>query len=276
MSAHRSLHVAGCELLVTCDRSPGLEQLPETYDHYPGRGGPPDLILHLERARREPTGRQFPDHPAFQWGRDEGGRVWLSRIDAEGWVDVPAEVAAPVIASFAVADGPHSIEAILRVCASIALPRRNVLILHASAVEHERQALIFAGKSGAGKSTLSSLLAREAATEKLSDELLLIRTDTGDPIACVSPFLCSRGLPHGRERPVRSVDFLTHAANHRRTPIPPAAAFRELMRHVLCYATSMPTTEGVLSLVESLATRRPCHVLEFAPRPDVAATLGIA
>ena len=114
----RRIQVAGCELVITCD---GALSLPDSYDAYSGIGAPPCLRLHVKRTgpldEEAPVG---PDHPAFQWSRAESGRVWLSRVDAQGWVDVPADLEKEVSAEFSVSDSLHSLEAVLRICASIA------------------------------------------------------------------------------------------------------------------------------------------------------------
>jgi hypothetical protein len=277
VTSERRLSIAGQEILLRCRGLPGLDQLPPTYDAYPGTGAQPILVLELDRQKPfDPDGEVLPEHPAFIWKREKDGAISFARADATGSVRIPADGNAPVVATFSVSTLLHSLEAVLRLAASIALPRKDVLILHASAIEHDGVAWVFAGQSGAGKTTLSTLLSQHYEKLKLSDELLLLRLDQDVPRVSVSPFLCSRGLSHGSEVPLGSVYFLTHGPEHVRTELAPVVALRELMRHVLCYATTPETADQVLELSHRVTRSRPCHHLAFAPRTDVAQALGIA
>lgn len=60
----------------------------------------------------------------------------------------------------------------------VALGGRRHLLLHASVVERDGQALLMSGESGAGKSTLSTLLAARG-WRFMGDEFALIDPDTG-------------------------------------------------------------------------------------------------
>lgn len=60
----------------------------------------------------------------------------------------------------------------------MALGQRRFLLLHASSVERDGQALIMTGESGAGKSTLSALLG-ERGWRFMGDEFVLLEPESG-------------------------------------------------------------------------------------------------
>jgi hypothetical protein len=271
--------VAGLEVVLRASGGGGLPPLSGFYDRYPSAGGAPQLVVDVEQVPGFADGRpRGARYPAFQMSMTASGGIGLSRTDAEGEIALPRSPDEPVRARFRIADSGHCLDAAVRVGASIALPRRGGLLLHASAVAAGDRALIFCGVSGAGKSTIASLLDDASpAIAKLADELLVVAPapDAGGWRAHVTPFLCSRGLPHGASVPVDSLHMLSQAAQHRRTKLAPAAALRHLLRHVLVYVAEPDTADRVLASAARLVAEVPCHVLEFAKDPSVAAELGI-
>jgi hypothetical protein len=271
--------VAGVEVWLRADRPEGLGSLSGFYDHYPSAGAAPDLIIDIERVPGFASGRQRgPEYPAFRRARIGHDTIALSRFDAEGEIVLPAGDTGPLRARFRVGDSANSLEAAIRIGASIALPRRGGLILHASAIAARGRAWIFAGVSGAGKSTIASLLAG-ASPEiiKLADELIIIKpAEQGAFAAHVTPFIGSQGLPHRASTPVAAVHFLVQARQHRRVPVARPDAVRELLRHVLVYVAEPETAGRVLAVASGLAGQVPCYGLEFENNARVMDVLGIA
>jgi hypothetical protein len=271
--------VAGLEVWLRADRPGGLDSLSGFYGQYPSSGAAPDLIIDIERVPGFARGRERgPEYPAFRRTLVAHDTIALSRFDAEGEIVLPAGDTGPVRAGFRVAESANSLEAAIRIGASIALPRRGGLILHASAVAAHGRAWIFAGVSGAGKSTIASLLAG-ASPEliKIADELIIIKpAATGAFAAHVTPFIGSQGLPHRASMPVAALHFLVQARQHRRVPVARPDAVRELLRHVLVYVAEPMTAGRVLAVASSLAGQVPCHRLEFENNARVVDVLGIA
>src|SRR5690606_2367179 len=134
------------------------------------------LIVEVERVPGFARGRERgPEYPGFRRARVAHDTIRLSRFDAEGDIVLPAASSEPVRARFRVGDSANSLEAAIRIAASIALPRRGGVIVHASAVAARGRAWIFAGVSGAGKSTIARLLSG-ASPElvALADELVIL------------------------------------------------------------------------------------------------------
>ncbi|MBK9034453.1 MAG: hypothetical protein IPL61_24830 [Myxococcales bacterium] len=215
-----------------------------------------------------------PEYPAFQRRALPDGRLHVERFDAEGEVDV-GEL--PLTAQFRVGPSANSLEACLRIAASLALPRDGALFLHSSAVVHAGRALVFSGVSGAGKSTISALLADAyPSCTKIADELLVIRATAAGWQVVVPPYLGPAGIAHGASAPLAGVHFLAQAPFDRRDPLTPAAALPELLRHVLVYVAEPGTAERVLDLAATVTATTPCYRLHFRKDPHVGTVLEIA
>jgi hypothetical protein len=234
---------------------------------------PPRLIITIARVSgfdRERT----PEYPAFQRTVLPDGRLHVERFDAEGEVDV-GEL--PLTAQFRVGPSMNSLEACVRIAASLALPRDGALILHSSSVVHDGRALVFTGVSGAGKSTISSMLAEAyPSCRKIADELLVLRIADGEWRITVPPYLGPAGIMHGASAPLAGVHFLTQALFDRRDRLPAAAALRELLRHVLVYVAEARTAERVLGLAAEVTAAIPFYRLHFRKDPHVGTVLQIA
>jgi hypothetical protein len=271
--------VAGLEVLLRAASRGSLRALSGFYQHYPAAGGAVHLVVEVEQVPGFAAGRaRGPEYPAFRKQMTSAGTIALSRFDAEGELALPDGPDEPVRARFRVGDSTNSLEAAIRIGASVAMPRLGGLVMHASAVGFGGRALVFAGVSGAGKSTIAAMLDEGfPAVTKVSDELVILRPGAdGTWRAHVTPFIGSEGLPHGRSLPLRGVHFLAQAPGHRRTPMAPAAALREILRHVLVYVAEPRTADTVLGAAAALVAAVPCHRLEFAKDCGVASELGIA
>jgi hypothetical protein len=234
---------------------------------------PPRLVVTVERVAgfdRAPR----PGYPAFERRATDDGRLHVERYDAEGVVDAGAS---PITAHFRVGPSANSLEACLRIAASVALARDGAVILHASAVVHAGRALVFTGVSGAGKSTISSMLADAyPSCAKIADELLVLRSTAAGVTLEVPPYLGPAGVAHGATAPLAAIHFLIQAPFDRREPVPAGAALRELLRHVLVYVAEPTTAERVLAVVAAVTATTPCFHLHFRKEPHVGTVLEIA
>ncbi|MEZ4401532.1 MAG: hypothetical protein R3B06_16020 [Kofleriaceae bacterium] len=233
----------------------------------------PQLIITVARVEGFDRERA-PEYPAFSRQALPDGRLHVERFDAEGEVDV-GEL--PLTAQFRVGPSMNSLEACVRIAASLALPRSGALILHGSAVVHGGRALVFNGVSGAGKSTISSMLADAyPSCTKIADELLVLRAGLAGWELEVPPYLGPAGVAHGARAPLAAIHFLVQAGFDRRDPLAPGPALRELLRHVLVYVAEAATAEHVLALAAALTATIPIYRLHFRKDPHVATVLEIA
>jgi len=233
------------------------------------------MELHVQVEADFADGRSAsPDFPAFQVEAISPTCVKLSRYDAEGTITFVE--GAPLRAEVVLAPRQVALEAILRILSSYTLLRHGGLVLHSSAVGDREGAHVFSGISGAGKSTIAALLRDHWPVEQLSDELLILRRVSEKWELVVSPFLGSKGLDHGKRRPLSSINFLSQAKENRRTELPPAQAMREMCRHILSYAQDPKSGELILELVMQLVQEVPCYELDFLKDASVGQVLDLA
>ena len=72
---------------------------------------------------------------------------------------------------------PESLGLFLRLLASLLLPSRNAVIIHASGVVVDGEGLVFLGESGAGKTTTARRAGREGAL-RIADDLAILRIES--------------------------------------------------------------------------------------------------
>lgn len=264
------INIGGIE--VSLRTSGATVELAGFYDRYPSRGLEPQLTINATLIEGFEVGRsQGPNHPGFEICATQEA-IQMSRLDAEGIVGFGK---GRVEADFQCSTCPNSLEAIIRIGASIALPRQGALILHSSAVADARGAHVFSGVSGAGKSTIAAMLDDATPVQKLSDELIIVFKREGSWWTAVSPFIGGQGLPHGAEAKLSSINLLEQHPTHHRELVPTHVAMGELCRHVLTYAQDGHTRQCVLDLVADLVESVPCYRLQFAKNASVAEVLGI-
>jgi hypothetical protein len=270
-------HLAGLPVVVRAATDAALADLWPRYRDFPTAAAPA-LTIDVERVAGFDRARG-PEYPAFRRTALADGRLHVERFDAEGEVTTGD---LPLAARFRVGPSLNSLEACIRIAASIALPRTGALILHASSVEHAGRAQVFTGPSGAGKSTISSMLAgSHPSCRKLTDELTILRRAPAAPGAragwevYVPPVLSPAALPFGDRAPLAALHVLEQAPVHERVPLTAAAALPELLRQVLVYVGEPRTAALVLELAADLLAGVPVDRLRFRKDPAVAAVLGI-
>ena len=266
----RSFQLAGLEVAVDGPDS-ALASVPDAFPLREHVAAPPGLIVTLDVDPALDDRPHGAGYPAFARRRN-GEALEVERADAAGTIEVGG---APIVARFRVSNHPSSIEACLRVALSVALPRHDALILHASATTWRGRAHLFAGVSGAGKSTIAALLSGQPGWARLADDLVVVARGDRGWSAEVPPFLGTTGLPHGESFPLDDLNLLVQAPAHRRRSLSAPAAMRELLRHVVVFAAEESTSEVVLDLVARLVAEVPTYHLEFTPDEAVVQVLDI-
>ncbi len=197
-------HIAGLPIEVRAAAPGAIDDLPLIYLDFPAQAHP---MLTISVARVPGFHRdRSPEYPAFSRQVLPDSRLFVQRFDAEGEIDTGS---LPLMASFRVGPSANSLEACIRIAASLALPRIGAFLLHSSAIACQGSALVFSGHSGAGKSTISAMLpAACPACSKIADELV------------VPPYFGPNGVPHGAALPLSAIHFLVQAPFHKRSPLP--------------------------------------------------------
>lgn len=265
-------HLAGLPVAIRATAADALDDLWPRYRDFPTDAAPA-LIIDVERVTGFDRARG-PEYPAFGRTALADGRLRVERFDAEGELTTGD---LPLTAHFRVGPSLNSLEACVRIAATLALARAGALVLHASSVEHAGVAQVFTGPSGAGKSTISSMLAAAfPSCRKLTDELTVLRRGaTGGWEVYVPPFLSPADLPWGEARPLASIHVLVQAPVHARDPLAVGAALPELLRQVLVYVGEPRTAARVLDLAADLVASVTVDRLRFRKDSAVAEVLGI-
>jgi hypothetical protein len=142
------------------------------------------------------------------------------------------------------------------------LARRAGCILHASGVSLQGNGLLFAGRAEAGKSTMAGMLREEA--EVLCDDRIAVRRHGDD-------FRIYGTWSHGdfpcvsaASAPLRAVLFLEQADANRLVPLRRRVCVVGKLLGVLVrgFATR-EWVETMVMLLESIANRVPCYMLQF-------------
>lgn len=264
-------HLAGLPVALRAADAAALADVWPRYRDFPTTDAPA-LTIEIERVAGFDRVRG-PEYPAFRRTALADGRLHVERYDAEGTITTGD---LPLAAHFRVGPSLNSLEACIRIAASIALPRAGALVLHSSSVEHGGTADVFFGPSGAGKSTISSMLADAYPhCRKLTDELSILRRTAAGWQVYVPPFLSPADLPWGEAAPLAGLHVLEQAPVHERVALPAATALPELLRQVLVYVGEPRTAALVLELAADLVASVTVDRLRFRKDAGVAAVLGI-
>lgn len=86
----------------------------------------------------------------------------------------------------------------LKLLVSLAVLEQGGVLLHSSAIVHNRSGYVFIGKSGAGKSTVAGMLTEDPAVDILNDEFNILYCKNRQPFVCSTPF----GVKNGHQQEV--------------------------------------------------------------------------
>lgn len=142
------------------------------------------------------------------------------------------------------------------------LSNRGSCYLHACGVNFNGRGLLFAGDSGAGKSTIAAMLAGHA--QLLCDENMIIKKQS-------SVFRIFGTWSHGDiqevsngSAPLKAILFLEKSQENILIPIEDKKEkAKRLLRCMVKPFISAHWWENTLLLIEKIADKVPCHILQF-------------
>jgi hypothetical protein len=163
-----------------------------------------------------PQKRFFLDeyYTRIEWRSATHAEVWTNGATGTiDWSGSPADVLKAELRIYP-EGAPESVGMFLRLLASLLLPSRRGLLIHASGVVVQGEGLVFLGESGAGKTTTARRVGREGAL-RIADDLAILRVD-GERRISVEPCQFDRGgrLPGraGMSWPLRAAYDVRKAA----------------------------------------------------------------
>lgn len=156
-------------------------------------------------------------------------------------------------------------ENVFRVLTAYAALQRGGVLLHSAGVSSGRTAWIGFGHSGAGKSTLSRL-SLDAGKQVLSDDINVIRPESGRWQAQRIPFAGELGPTYGREGsyPIEGICRLTRGSRHALEPLRRGPAMAALVASAPYVNQDPYRVVDLMENLEALIVAVPSYDLSFA------------
>lgn len=145
----------------------------------------------------------------------------------------------------------------------------NRVILHASAVIHNGEAILFTAPSGTGKSTQAALWEGHLGAEIINGDKVIISADGECPVAYGGPIAGTSRIFRDIWAPVRAIVCLSQGKTNRAELLDQRHAFMNLYSQVIKRADDPAFNQALLPLLGEIAERVP--VLEFSCLPDTSA-----
>lgn len=144
------------------------------------------------------------------------------------------------------------------------LARAGAVVLHATAILHGNEAIVFAGHSGAGKSTIAKI-AEDCGGRVLSDDRTIIRVTESGVWAYGTPWHGSlkRGDPGGA--PVRAIYLLSQAAFDVVEDVSLASAMAELYVRLIQPCADASELTSAIDTLDRVVSRTRVGRLHFRP-----------
>ncbi len=251
-----NISIANAVLNLECTDEAFLrELLQERYAAFVASGAEPDIHIILQPKSSPPTRTRMESVKVRQ---AEGG--WRFVYDTFVADVTPAVDEAEV----ACLRSPYAVDSFLRTLMALYLPHHGGVMLHASAVRHEGQGYVFAGRSGTGKSTVARLLANIA--EVLSDELVAVRQMPEGWQVFGTPFWGDFARAGANlSAPLQGIYLLQHARQHRLEKLSRRDALTAILQCSLQFAEGAQVAEWMLNVDSALARDVPVYRLHFLP-----------
>ncbi len=213
--------------------------------------GPSRIFLQVEVTSALPT--DVASQASGPFARFEGqngaltieGTVFRGTFhekSGEGWIIQPPD--------------PAPLETFLTaICAGRLLEDQGFL-LHAAAILHGEEALVFFGPSGSGKSTVAELIGKGVIT----DEIAVIRRDGGGYRISAVPWRGQR-----LSAPLAGLFRLRKGQSTEFAPLSPSQAVRHLLPSVFFHSAEADEVNRFLKIAQDLVKQVPCYEMCFTP-----------
>src|SRR5262252_15267 len=150
---------------------------------------------------------------------------------------------------------------------------KGVEIHGCAIVDRAQRAFVFAGQSGAGKSTMARLWVNRPDATLLSDERVVLRTDSDRVVVYGTPWHGDAQLMSPRRGRLAAVFFLHHGDRHKCAPVGTSLSAAKLFSCAFLPFHSADGVERTMSALERVAHEVPCRDLWFVPDASVVEAL---
>ena len=147
------------------------------------------------------------------------------------------------------------------------------IILHASFIEHNGQAILFTAPSGTGKSTQAELWAKHRGADIINGDRAVIRLIDGNPYACGIPFAGSSSYCKNATLPLAAIVYLGQAPETSIERMTPVAAFRKIWEECTVNIWDADDVELATNIVLDIIIQTPLYYLPCTP--DESAILAL-
>lgn len=147
------------------------------------------------------------------------------------------------------------------------------VILHASAVIHEGQAILFTAPSGGGKSTQAALWEKTLGAEIINGDKAIIDTSAAPPIAYGSPISGSSGIFRNAHAPIRAIISLHKSEENRAILLDERHAFMILYSQMVKSGDDPSFNEALIPLIARITSQIPVWELHCTPTSEAVAYL---
>jgi hypothetical protein len=142
------------------------------------------------------------------------------------------------------------------------------MLLHASAVKHEGEAVIFIGPSGIGKTTQAELWMAHLQAEILNGDKVFVRLDQQRPRAYGSPWSGYSPYIVNDSAPVRAIILLRQGPVNAMEKLTGPHAFTALSKHTFFPQWDGQCTANVMQMLNFVLISVPVFILTCRPDAD--------
>ncbi len=148
------------------------------------------------------------------------------------------------------------------------LPYKRV-ILHASAVIHNGEAILFTAPSGTGKSTQAFLWEERLGAEIINGDKVIISTDGDRPVAYGGPVAGTSRIFRDICAPIKAIVYLHQGETNRVRPLDQRHSFMNLYSQVVKRGDDPAFNQALLPLLGDIAAKVP--MLDYTCLPETSA-----
>lgn len=147
------------------------------------------------------------------------------------------------------------------------------LLLHASCIEHNGEAILFTAPSGTGKSTQAELWREHRDADVINGDRIMVKISETGVHAVGIPFSGSSGICKNRTLPLGAVVYLSQAPENRITPLGGVKAFRKIWEGCSVHTWNREDMAKAMDTVQKLIAAVP--VYHLACTPDESAVTAL-
>ena len=151
-----------------------------------------------------------------------------------------------------------------------ALPKYGAFLFHASAIEYEKEAVLFTAVSGIGKSTHARYWINEnAGTAYINDDKPFLAVRENKAFVYGSPWMGKHGEGRNCKVPVRAICLLSRAEKTSIEEIDSSEYYPLILQQVY-RAQDKESLAKTLKLAEEIIAKTKCYSLKCANNPEAA------